>query len=258
MFFVVLLPNGTIVEKAGETAIHFWTFPVELLRFMIAHEIVAQYFPIAVKWVTEMEKVILDSGQRLMPENRKDAILIGIQRVDDVRILVSDNIPLPMDRGLRQLALQRGLITDRTSGMTFGHGIVLKNGAVNRGLLAHELVHVMQYERFGGIEAFLKEYVKEVAFDPGYRTDPWNGRRSAWLKGPSRTHRNNDAVIVYWSRKSDPGPVQPRSWRDFRTRTRIALTSSMRQRQFPRCSKVAREKFTESSTMGAAGRRIGL
>ena len=127
----------------------------------------AQYFPIAVKWVIQMENVILDSGQRLMPENRKDAILIGIQRVDDVRILVSDNIPLPTHRGLRQLALQRELITDRTTGMTFGHGILLKDGAVDRRLIAHELVHVTQYERFDGIEAFLKEYVKEVVFDPG-------------------------------------------------------------------------------------------
>jgi hypothetical protein len=56
--------------------------------------------------------------------------------------------------------------------MTFGPGILLKNGAVVRRLVVHELVHVMQYERFGGIEAFLKEYVKEVAFDPGYPHGP--------------------------------------------------------------------------------------
>ena len=56
--------------------------------------------------------------------------------------------------------------------MTFGHGILLKNGAVDRRLVAHELVHVMQYERFGGIEAFLKEYVQEVVIDPGYLHGP--------------------------------------------------------------------------------------
>ena len=39
-------------------------------------------------------------------------------------------------------------------------------------MIAHELVHVMQYERFGGIEAFLKDYVKEVAFPPGYPYGP--------------------------------------------------------------------------------------
>ena len=38
----------------------------------------------------------------------------------------------------------------------------------------------MQYERCGGIEAFLKEYVKEVAFDPGYPHGPL-GQEAEWL-----------------------------------------------------------------------------
>ena len=33
--------------------------------FMITPEIVEQYFPKAVQWVTEMEKAILESGHRL-------------------------------------------------------------------------------------------------------------------------------------------------------------------------------------------------
>jgi hypothetical protein len=88
------------------------------------------------------------------------------------RVIALDNMPLPGDPGLSQLATETGLITDRTSGMSFGHGILLKNGAVDRRLVLHELVHVMQYERFGGIEAFLKEYVQEVAFDPGNPRGP--------------------------------------------------------------------------------------
>jgi hypothetical protein len=139
---------------------------------MIAPEIVARYFPIAVQWVTEMEKVVLDRGQRLTPENRRDAEAIGIQRIDDVRVVALDTIPLPNDPGLRHLAVETGMITDRTDGITFGHGIVLKKGHRDRRLMAHELVHVMQYEKFGGIEAFLKDYVKEVAFPPGYPNGP--------------------------------------------------------------------------------------
>jgi hypothetical protein len=139
---------------------------------MITPEAVAKYFPIVVQWVAEMEKVIIDRGQRLPPENRKDAEAIGIQRADDVRIFVLNSIPLPTDPGLKQLVEETELITDKTSGITFGHGIVLKNGAIDRRLVAHELVHVMQYEKFGGIEAFLKEYVKEVAFPPGYPHGP--------------------------------------------------------------------------------------
>ena len=55
---------------------------------------------------------------------------------------------------------------------------------------AAKRVHVMQYERFGGIEAFLKEYVKEVAFDPGYPHGPLEreARRLAegTVKNPSQ------------------------------------------------------------------------
>jgi hypothetical protein len=119
-----------------------------------------------------MERAILESGQPLLPQNRKDAETIGVQQSKDVRILVLDGIPLPNDPGLRQLAAETELITDRTAGMTFGHGIVLKKGSIDRRLIAHELVHVMQYERFGGMKAFLKEYVKEVAFPPGYPNGP--------------------------------------------------------------------------------------
>lgn len=139
---------------------------------MITPEIVEQYFPKAVQWVTEMEKAILECGQALLPRNRKDAESIGIRRIDDVRIAVFNAIPLPTDPGLRQLAQQTGLISESTGGMTFGHGIALKTGTYNRRLIAHELAHVMQYERFGSIEAFLKDYVKEVAFPPGYPKGP--------------------------------------------------------------------------------------
>ena len=139
---------------------------------MITPEIVEQYFPKAVQWVTEMEKAILESGHPLSPEQRKDAEAIGVRQLDDVRIIALDKIPLPSDPGLSQLATETGLITARTVGMTFGHGILVKNGAVDRRLVVHELAHVLQYERFGGIEAFLKEYVKEVAFYPGYPHGP--------------------------------------------------------------------------------------
>jgi hypothetical protein len=139
---------------------------------MISPEIVTQFFPIAVRWVSEMEKAILESGEQLSPQSKKDAEAIGVRRTGDVRIIGLDAIPPPNDPGLRQLAVQTGLLTDSTIGMTFGHGIVIKNGSHSRGLVAHELAHVMQYEKLGGIEAFLKEYIKEVAFPPGYPHGP--------------------------------------------------------------------------------------
>jgi len=53
-----------------------------------------------------------------------------------------------------------------------GHGIVLKDGHGDRHLIAHEVGHVVQYERFGSIEPFLVAYVPEVVFPPYYPNGP--------------------------------------------------------------------------------------
>jgi hypothetical protein len=71
--------------------------------------------------------------------------------------MLSNEIPLPDDPELRQLVLQSGLGSSR--GITFGHGIVLKPGAYDRHLIAHEL-------------AFLVAYIPEVVFPPYYPNGP--------------------------------------------------------------------------------------
>ncbi len=54
-------------------------------------------------------------------EHKKDAEVIGIHRVDDVRTVVLNSIPLPTDPGLEQLVVETELITYKTSAITFGH-----------------------------------------------------------------------------------------------------------------------------------------
>jgi hypothetical protein len=97
--------------------------------------------------------------------------VIGIRDLAAIRVMVLREMPVPDDVELWQFAEQK-LITPKTEGMTFGHGIVLKNGFVTRHLMAHELVHVLQYERLGGIEQFLVEYIPEVVFFPFYPNGP--------------------------------------------------------------------------------------
>ena len=41
--------------------------------------------------------------------------------------------------------------------------------AYSRHPIAHELVHVLKYERFGGIEPYLKAYVPEIVSPPTIR-----------------------------------------------------------------------------------------
>jgi hypothetical protein len=135
----------------------------------ITPEIVGQYFPRIVSWVARMENAILERGQPLFPINSKDAEKIGVRQIDHIRIAAQENIPLPTDdEELCRLILKTGLITPQTVGVTFGHGVVLKNGTYDRRVIAHELVHVLQYERFGGIEPFLEAYIPEIVYPPGY------------------------------------------------------------------------------------------
>jgi hypothetical protein len=139
---------------------------------MITFEEVQRNLPKAVQWVTQKEQDCMEMGQPLLPQNRQDGETIGIGELAAVRVMVLNEIPLPSDPELRQLAAQSKLITPTTAGMTFGHGIVLKAGHYNRHLIAHELGHVLQYERFGGIEPFLVAYLPEVVFPPYYPNGP--------------------------------------------------------------------------------------
>ena len=139
---------------------------------MITSADVQRNIPKAVQWVTQMEQACMEIGQPLLPQNRQDGEAIGIRELAAVRVMVLNEIPLPSDLELRRLALQSSLITPTTAGMTFGHGLVLKAGHFNRHLIAHELGHVLQYERFGGIESFLVAYIPEVVFPPYYPKGP--------------------------------------------------------------------------------------
>jgi hypothetical protein len=135
-------------------------------------EDLGRLLPQAAQWVAKLEQACMEIGQPLLPQNRRDGEMIGIRDLAAVRVMVLEEMPLPDDLELRKLAAEKNLITAKTEGMTFGHGLVLKNGFITRHLIAHELVHVLQYERFGGIEPFLAAYVPEVVSPPYYPNGP--------------------------------------------------------------------------------------
>jgi hypothetical protein len=139
---------------------------------MIPREQFERNLPKVVQWVAQMEQACSEIGQALLPQNRQDAETIGVREIGAVKVVVLNEMPTPQDSELRELAEQTNLISPATEGMTFGHGIVLKAGFITRNLIAHELVHVLQYERFGGIEPFLAAYMPEVAFPPFYPKGP--------------------------------------------------------------------------------------
>ena len=69
---------------------------------MITPEDVQRNIPKAMRWVTQSEQACMEIGQQLSPQRKRDAQAIGVQQIGVVRIMLSNEIPLPDDPELRQ------------------------------------------------------------------------------------------------------------------------------------------------------------
>ncbi len=125
--------------------------------------------PAASRWATEQERHILKKGQPLAGEALAFANDLAITRPEEIRVLEVKSVPLPAPRPLVKLAARWGLPVFEPAGMALGRGIYLLNS--NSRLLRHELVHVAQYQRLGGIEPFLRRYLTECLIH-GYLGSP--------------------------------------------------------------------------------------
>ena len=122
-----------------------------------------QMLPRAALWAEKQEQFILRHGasRALADQEREIARRAGVQRPEAVRILLVPEIPFPEDVNLRAAAEFVGL--GSLGGLTVGHGIFVRHDHANDAkLVAHELRHVAQYERYGNILAFLQRYLFEV------------------------------------------------------------------------------------------------
>lgn len=128
--------------------------------------------PMVVSYVRHHESVILKNGEPLTPDQEIDAYKIGIRDIQKVRVMRVASMPWPEQKILQRAAKWAGLMVGEAAGVTFGYGIYIRDQHWgNRRLLIHELTHTMQYERLGGIQPFLRQYLTEV-FDQGYYNSP--------------------------------------------------------------------------------------
>lgn len=123
-------------------------------------------------WVRQRQAQILRDGVALSQAQQRLAVMLGVRQADRVRLHATPRIPLPLPLFARTLAERTGWLSPHIAGMTLGYGIALREdccrgGVADARLLAHELVHVAQYERLGGINGFLRQYVRECLW-PGY------------------------------------------------------------------------------------------
>jgi hypothetical protein len=141
------------------------------MSFLPLNELPA-LFPHVVDWISCLEKQAQESGRPLTPIEFNLAQTLGVAHPEEVRILSVFGIPLPSHPRVKQLARRVGLLNADTSGLTARYGaIVRRDCANNLRLLAHEFVHIAQYERLGK-EGFLQEYIQQIAAH-GYRNAPF-------------------------------------------------------------------------------------
>lgn len=110
-------------------------------------------------------------GQPLSPFQCRLARQMGVQTPERVRLLWSRQLPRPYPLPLRCTLAKLGLTSELLWGFTLGYGIVLHPDAWgDPAILAHELVHVAQYERLG-FETFTHVYLQAL-LQHGYEQHP--------------------------------------------------------------------------------------
>ena len=134
---------------------------------IFARAISLSILPIVYAWAKRHERNILRHGSRLSTQQLADALRVGVQEPERVRVLFVETVPPHLPRFLRTIAARCGLGPETTAGMALGHGIFVRvDQSGRRDLLIHELVHTAQYERLG-FRRFLRRYLRECLAD-GY------------------------------------------------------------------------------------------
>lgn len=135
---------------------------------------VSEILPAVEHMVARTEREVLATGRMLTEGELALARTLRVTHPERVRIAEREVFPAPDDPRLAEAARSNDLIfgSDREAGRTSGYAILLKPGLADPGwVIAHELVHVGQYERMGGIRGFLQSYLVQLLV-VGYERAP--------------------------------------------------------------------------------------
>ena len=124
---------------------------------------------LACHWAKAQEEFVLKHGSQLSARHIADAALAGVKEPGRIRLLVVDRIPLPDDAKLAEVSKRIGIVTDDTRCMGFGQALIIRVDAWNdRELILHNLVHIAQCERAGGLEQWCREYLGDRTSCPRF------------------------------------------------------------------------------------------
>lgn len=128
--------------------------------------------PLAVKWAAAVEMRIVREGVPLSDQSLADARALGVDEPERVRLLALPCVPTPTNLTLKTAVAAIQFLTPATRGLALRYGIFVRSDCWGeRQLIAHELVHTAQYERLGGLQPFLRQYLTEC-LTAGYPAGP--------------------------------------------------------------------------------------
>ena len=136
-----------------------------------ADEVVDDFTRLLIEHAKRSEEQVLREGRRLDPVELEIALKAGVQHPQRVRILTLDAVPLPENPIVAEEFERMGVLRliRQAAAAARGYGIILTPRALNRDdALAHELVHVAQFERFGGIGPMFRAHIPDLRAH-GYR-----------------------------------------------------------------------------------------
>ena len=127
---------------------------------MVDQQTFEHLLPLAYQWCKATEEFVLAHGAPLGPRHLADARLAGVQNCARIRVMVVDRVALPDDPELAGAARRAQIVTKDTRCIGFGHALIVRaDGWGDRELLVHNLVHVAQCERTGGLEPWVHRYL---------------------------------------------------------------------------------------------------
>ena len=136
---------------------------------MVNQETFEYLLPLAYQWAKSQEDYVIARGTSLGPRHLEDAARAGIHELSRVRVLVVDRIPLPENGELAEAARRIGIINEDTRCMGFGHALIIRADAwAERELILHNLIHIAQCERSGGLEQWVRQYLIDRANCPDF------------------------------------------------------------------------------------------
>jgi hypothetical protein len=123
------------------------------------------------KWAETQARTIIEKGRSLSAVEFELALRLGVQHPEEILVLPVPAIPLPKEAFLKRAIEEFALITSSTKGFTVGYNIFLVTDSLTQSVMAHELVHVAQFEQLEGIPKFFQKYLLQIG-EYGYANAP--------------------------------------------------------------------------------------